>query len=594
MFLELPDWTLTPAEFIKWHRTILESDEVSRHLHSWIDLTFGYKLSGSAAIRNKNVCLDYSENQRDLKVRGVLLLFTQPHPIRQLGKAVLPNPRPFVDLTNFDDPDPGTTVDDGGLSWEPPSKVPVPPEFHPSADLSVLESLNTFLYRAYTHKFKDKEVLEERNERTTTYLLKVKSMHILGCLICELFHPRKFRAFGEDPSFVTRYKNAVDLLMREEKTVPLSVRVLLKKLLLLDDIAPFDLKPSDRFSVVSEQGLPLPSAELLIDPILSGYFPTLFAPFLQTISAVESLNRLAEYIEDTDALDSLSEFQVKLVARRISPLIPEARNEHIELVLPLYCSLIYSTRTAVQACWHLLDKISVCLGPERTQETFLESIVSHYKNIYTTKHIKLYHRSFILVLMARLRLSVFLDSFPYILIEATGGNREFSESPAPTPSDPPASLLNLEPEPSQAYGEIFSFDSWDSLSSLKTSLGSDTISSVAQNLKQPGVDSIDVHASVVFKFNDDDSSSLGRKENSVVQISKETLLWLPQRLGPVLTAKHITRNLLRMMSLCYLPPEGLEPTDQYFPDQQIRLSPAMLTGILNFCNEGDFIIFKFV
>ena len=522
--------------------------------------------------------MDFSENQRDLRVRGVLQLFSQPHPIRQKQKPVIANPIPTVDLSNYDDPDPGT--EEGGTGgWDPPSKILIPPEFHPAADVSVLESLNTFLFRAFTYKFKDKDVTDEKVGRNMTYLLKVKSMQILGCLISELFHPRKFRALGDQPSFETRYRNSVDLMIREEKTVPLCIRGLLKKLLLVRDLTPFDLEPSDRFPAVSEQGLPLPSAELLLDPILSGYFPTLFAPFLQTISAIETLNNAAEYIEDSDALESLSEFQVKLVARRISPLIQEAKNEHIELVLPLYCSLIYSSRTAVQACWHLLDKISVSLGPERTQETFLASIVSHYKNIYTTKHVKLYHRSFILVLMARLRLSVFLDSFSYILIEATGGNREFSETPVPTPSDQPQSLLNPEPEPSLTYGEVFSFDSWDSLGSMKTGLGTDTISSVAQNLKQTGADSIDVHASVVFRFNDEDASSLGRRENSVVQISKETLLWLPQRLGPVLTAKHITRNLLRMMSLCYLPPEGLEPTDQYFPDQQIRISPAMLTGI---------------
>lgn len=40
----LPPWAKGSAqEFIRLHRQALESDYVSRHLHSWIDLIFGNK-----------------------------------------------------------------------------------------------------------------------------------------------------------------------------------------------------------------------------------------------------------------------------------------------------------------------------------------------------------------------------------------------------------------------------------------------------------------------------------------------------------------------------------------------------------------------
>lgn len=582
--IDLPEWTKDPAEFIRWHRSVLESDEVSRHLHSWIDLTFGYKLSGQAAIRNKNVCLDLSENQRELKNRGVLQLFCHPHPTKQLSKPVIS--RPIVS-----EPSPYSDAEDESGDERPMERsnvISLPPDFNPSAEIHFLESVHSFLLKSDVRKFKEKEEVEEKAPRHATYLLKVKSMQLLGCLVAELFFPRKFRALGENTDFETRYRNAVDIIVREEKTVPPCVRGILKRLLLRDGSHPFSLENTDRYLAVSDQGLPLPSAELLLDPILEGYFPTIFDPFLQTLSTVETLSHQLEYIEDTDAVDSVSEFQVKLVSRRVSTLLPDCRDETVDLVVPLYRSLVESPRTAVQACWHLLDKISLMMGPERTRETFLDAIISHYKNLYTTKHIKLYHRSFMLVLMTRLRMSVFLDSFSNILIEAVGGNREYTETPVstplepipPTPIDPTPPTPGEETEPSNTEGEIFSFDSWDTLGySVKGGIDSSTLASVAHSLnKQACSESIDVHAPVVFAPKDDDTSSLGRRENSVVQISKETLLWLSYRLGPVLTAKHISRNLLRMMSLCFLPPEGLEPTEMFFCDQQIRLSPNMMAG----------------
>ncbi|NXC04590.1 NBEL2 protein, partial [Orthonyx spaldingii] len=51
----LPRWARSREDFIQQHRKALESEYVSAHLHEWIDLIFGYKQRGPAAVEALNV-----------------------------------------------------------------------------------------------------------------------------------------------------------------------------------------------------------------------------------------------------------------------------------------------------------------------------------------------------------------------------------------------------------------------------------------------------------------------------------------------------------------------------------------------------------
>lgn len=52
----LPPWCNNdPFEFVRIHRAALESEYVSEHLHEWIDLIFGFKQTGPAAVEANNV-----------------------------------------------------------------------------------------------------------------------------------------------------------------------------------------------------------------------------------------------------------------------------------------------------------------------------------------------------------------------------------------------------------------------------------------------------------------------------------------------------------------------------------------------------------
>uniref|UniRef100_A0A4W3HUZ0 Neurobeachin-like protein 2 n=1 Tax=Callorhinchus milii TaxID=7868 RepID=A0A4W3HUZ0_CALMI len=104
----LPKWANSPEDFIYKHRKALESEHVSAHLHEWIDLIFGYKQRGPAAVEALNVfyyCtyegavdLDAIADEKERKaLEGMISNFGQtpcqllkePHPFRLPADEVL-------------------------------------------------------------------------------------------------------------------------------------------------------------------------------------------------------------------------------------------------------------------------------------------------------------------------------------------------------------------------------------------------------------------------------------------------------------------------------------------------------------------------
>ncbi len=104
----LPPWAKgSQAEFIRVHREALESDYVSCHLHEWIDLIFGYKQQGSAAVEATNVFhhLFYEGNVDIFSIEDPLQrnatigfinnfgqipkqLFKKPHPVKKVASGI--------------------------------------------------------------------------------------------------------------------------------------------------------------------------------------------------------------------------------------------------------------------------------------------------------------------------------------------------------------------------------------------------------------------------------------------------------------------------------------------------------------------------
>ena len=80
--LALPSWASSQEEVIATHRAVLEGDIVSSNLHYWIDIMFGYKLSGHDAVRAKNVYVSLVDKHKEPKNCGIVQLFKSSHPKR--------------------------------------------------------------------------------------------------------------------------------------------------------------------------------------------------------------------------------------------------------------------------------------------------------------------------------------------------------------------------------------------------------------------------------------------------------------------------------------------------------------------------------
>ena len=53
--VKLPKWASNAVDFVAKQRAALESEHVSKNLHTWIDLIFGFKQRGAEAVKATNV-----------------------------------------------------------------------------------------------------------------------------------------------------------------------------------------------------------------------------------------------------------------------------------------------------------------------------------------------------------------------------------------------------------------------------------------------------------------------------------------------------------------------------------------------------------
>ncbi|KAK0085374.1 hypothetical protein PV325_005325 [Microctonus aethiopoides] len=279
--LELPSWARSPEDFIVKHREALESLYVSERLHHWIDLTFGYKLSGVAAIKSKNVCLQLVDNHTRLTNSGVVQLFNQPHPQKIVPSPYWSKAAPrlrnlsakiskIID-TESERSSEKTSDDEGHSSGFEEVESPVttlnvpkssplalsrllsrsrgsllageentriekltsqpiqlPKDYNPIAALIQTETTHSFMTKISHHVYQPGIINQSglSNYRQIVACARIKEQQILGCLIVEIFLHGKFRATWNTGkiSFAQRLETCINILKQFPDVLPKCVR----------------------------------------------------------------------------------------------------------------------------------------------------------------------------------------------------------------------------------------------------------------------------------------------------------------------------------------------------------------------------------
>lgn len=691
--LEVPPWCTGPEDFVEKHMATLECDRVSEQLHHWIDITFGYKLTGAAAVKNKNVCLPLVDEHTSLHNCGVVQLFTAPHPHRagptiflsrfsapktfRLQQPMLSSPtaRPSRSTParrksrpdggpEKDTPNPETKETAEEESSEPIQRskkvanivkswsvgqqlggspgtgsavlpeqqtIVLPKDYNPLVKLQQFESLCMFCMSHSPHSlpssaFSSAMGSDEESLSHKSHHARVADMFTLGCLLVEMSMfscsaPHSSRELSR------RYAHVLHVLNLYPNRLPKCLQAAVQVLLQTENPRPVlpDGSHDWRYPCICDSGLPPPSAHQLLQPLL----PTL--PFPMHYPA------LYEFLAKLDALQTAAE-KVKHASRELPSLLKSVQGPDMDLVMGHLGDLFSDQETSLLAVWQLFEMVGQTLGPRATSQHFLGVLVTLLgPEQPTMKHLRLFHRSFLLQLQVRLGLKTFLQHFATLLVEAVGsyGDAPFqhidpsssipvprksshlsapemenlgvaeetrqSESPPQCAEDvyPPErdSFLTTEEHADLSEPEIFELETVAEapLSSTATEEKFQSDREEEATLSYPETHSTSwpsprhhVQDARRDKLKDSDEEEQETSDSSpssapfsapanveqgarprperaavessgcsLSEVAAESVLWLAHRLGPVLTARHLTRNLLRMLTLCYLGPQQL-------------------------------------
>ncbi|GFR67396.1 WD repeat-containing protein 81 [Elysia marginata] len=443
--LEIPPWSKNTVDFVIQHLAALESDHVSKNLHYWIDLTFGCKLSGTEAIKAKNVHLHLVDCHKHLTSHGIVQLFQEPHPPRvPSSHSQIMLPRVLRGLltsqrhpVGFPDPEASQhggemSVDNSEAERVLQCPIYMPKSYNPLEDLERCEALLGFkgkvLHSSLGHNtVKRTEPIQYQDEGVA------EDMVTLLCLVCEMCLDSRLRMQDTSPTLWTRVK-----MIRRAGAPNFSniQRPFQKFVTDMFDSLVVGLDKKFSFSPIFPDGSPTPNPALLIQTYSDLIpFPPYFGELYKCLNQIQGKSQEVDRLRRSMVPLHEKLVKIKQLEREKVPIMEAflwnqqdyLGAEGMGLVLPYIQDLLRNEYTTVQAAWALFDVTTKELGPVESSKQFLPVLTALFSGeVSTAKHIKLYHRSFLIQLIVRFGLKTFLSYFSTLLVEAVAGYKDFT------------------------------------------------------------------------------------------------------------------------------------------------------------------------
>lgn len=189
------------------------------------------------------------------------------------------------------------------------------------------------------------------------------------------------------------------------------------------------------YPLINRLGLQPPTPALLLQKYSSVIpFPQYFEDMYRVLNNMKDIDNQIRI--ETSQLKSAKEKlkKSKVLARQKVVILEEylrqntgkITSEGFELLLPYIKDLFKDSKTTVQAAWSILRYVGRELGPAELSKNLMPHLTQLFSGENSTaKHMKLYHRSFLIQLCLTIGLDAFLANFSTLLVEAVAGYKDF-------------------------------------------------------------------------------------------------------------------------------------------------------------------------